>query len=257
MFTWICPTCGKEVPPSMSECPNCAPKVAAPPPQPQAAPAPPPPPQQMAPPPPPPPPLEARGYAPTAQPAYQQPPVYQQPPTYQQPQPAAYTQPVYVPPPAQGLPSWLITLLVFGGLLGLGGAFYFWYLPSSRREKEPVAEQPATADPAKPAAKPNPLTKNLEIAGLRVSEDARQKIQVRMIVINHSAADMGDVKLNITLTSNPTSGAPSVVANFPLAVSDLGPMEAKEVKGAFNTKLRAYEMPDWQFLKATAEIMEK
>ena len=255
MFTWICPTCGREVPPSMSECPNCAPKVAAPPPQPQAAPLPPPPPppQQMAPPPPP---LEAKGYAPAPQSAYQQQPAYQQPPTYQQPQ-AAYTQPVYPPPPAQGLPSWLVTLLVFGGLLGLGAAFYFWYLPSSRREKEPVAEQPATADPAKPAAKPNPLTKNLEIAGLRVSEDARQKIQVRMIVINHSAADMGDVKLNITLTSNPTSGAPSVVATFPLAVSDLGPMEAKEVKGAFNTKLRAYEVPDWQFLKATAEILEK
>ncbi len=251
MFTWICPTCGKEVPPSMSECPNCAPKVAAPPPQQQAAPAPPPPPQQMAPPP-----LEARGYAPAPQPAYQQPPTYQQPPAYQQPQPA-YTEPVYALPPTQGLPSWLITLLVFGGLLGLGAAFYFWYLPSSRREKEPVAEQPAAADPSKPAAKPNPLTKNLEIAGLRVSEDARQKIQVRMIVINHSAADMGDVKLNITLTSNPSTGAPSTVGAFPLLVSDLGPMEAKEVKGTFNTKLRAYEVPDWQFLKATAEIMAK
>ncbi|MEN6604647.1 MAG: hypothetical protein ABFD86_19720, partial [Bryobacteraceae bacterium] len=24
MFTWICPKCGREVPPSYSECPNCA-----------------------------------------------------------------------------------------------------------------------------------------------------------------------------------------------------------------------------------------
>src|ERR1700690_3678472 len=24
MFTWICPKCGKEVPPAYSECPNCA-----------------------------------------------------------------------------------------------------------------------------------------------------------------------------------------------------------------------------------------
>lgn len=242
MFTWICPTCGKEVPPSMGECPNCAPKAPAPPPQQQAAPAPPPSPQQMAPPPPPPP--EVRGYAPAPQQTYQ-------------PPPQAYTQPVYTPPTAQGLPSWLVTLLVFGGLLGLGAAFYFWYLPSSKREREPVAEAPAAAEPGKPAAKINPLTKNLEIAGLRVSEDARQKIQVRMIVINHSAADMGDVKLNITLTSNPANGAPSNVATFPIAVSDLGPMEAKEVKGTFNTKLRAYEVPDWQFLKATAEILEK
>ena len=241
MFTWICPTCGKEVPPSMSECSNCAPKAAAPPPQQQAAtapPPPPPPPQHMAPPP------EVRGYAPAPQQTYQ-------------PPPPVYAQPVYLPPQAQGLPSWLITLLVFGGLLGLWAAFYFLYLPSSKREKESATEQQATAEPGKPAAKPNPLTKNLEIAGLRVSEDARQKIQVRMIVINHSAADLGDVKLNITLTSNPATGAPSTVASFPLSVSDLGPMEAKEVKGAFNTKLRAYEVPDWQFLKATAEIVEK
>ena len=92
---------------------------------------------------------------------------------------------------------------------------------------------------------------------LLYTEDARQKIQVRMIVINHSAADMGEIQLNVTLTSNPTSGPPSTVGTFPITVTDMGPMEAKEVKGTFNTKLRAYELPDWQFLKATAEITEK
>jgi hypothetical protein len=118
MFTWICPQCGREVPPAYTECPDCAAKTAgggAPlPPQPPApqpfppqpmAPQPtqagmpvpqqpyPPYPQQPQYPPYPPPPYQQPG-----QPAYQQ-PVYQQPqyqqPVYQQPQ----YQPQYAPPP--------------------------------------------------------------------------------------------------------------------------------------------------------------
>ncbi len=27
MFTWICPQCGREVPPSYTECPDCAAKA--------------------------------------------------------------------------------------------------------------------------------------------------------------------------------------------------------------------------------------
>src|ERR1035438_3119946 len=29
MFTWICPTCGREVPPAYNECPDCAAKTAS------------------------------------------------------------------------------------------------------------------------------------------------------------------------------------------------------------------------------------
>ena len=40
MFTWICPHCGREVPPSYNDCPDCAAKAKAQPPavQPEAAP---------------------------------------------------------------------------------------------------------------------------------------------------------------------------------------------------------------------------
>ena len=255
MFTWICPTCGREVPPSMSECRNCAQKqaeaqVAAPPvavPQqpmtnqptvqqmpPQAAA---PQPQYQAAPPPP----EPRGYAPAPAPTYQT--VSYMPPVQQ----------------TQGLPSWLITLLVFGGLLGLGAAFYFLYLPSTKREGSEAVAKVESAEGAPEGAKiskVNPLTKQLEITGLRITEDARKKLQVRMIVINHSNADMGEVKLNITLSSAAGNGQQTLLGKFPLTVSDLGPMEAKETKGSLAINLRAYELPDWQFLKASAEIIE-
>ena len=38
MFTWICPQCGREVPPAYTECPDCARKTATAPKQPVAPP---------------------------------------------------------------------------------------------------------------------------------------------------------------------------------------------------------------------------
>ncbi|MGO9897946.1 MAG: hypothetical protein ACLPX8_27480 [Bryobacteraceae bacterium] len=117
MFTWICPQCGREVPPAYNDCPHCA-ELAKQSQQP-AAPAPPqalpppvaPPPQAYAPPvqaypapqayPPP------QGY-PTppgypAAPSYPPPPAYAPPPAYQPPPPPA--PPAYQPPPPPAPPA--------------------------------------------------------------------------------------------------------------------------------------------------------
>src|ERR1051325_6706902 len=86
MFTWICPQCGREVPPAYNDCPNCSPQSVPPgnPVQPQPVEQRPIPQQPGAPRPvpaaPPPPPPPAPEYAP---PAYQPaPPVYQPSPAH-------------------------------------------------------------------------------------------------------------------------------------------------------------------------------
>jgi len=38
-------------------------------------------------------------------------------------------------------------------------------------------------------------------------------------------------------------------------VPALGPLETRDVSAAGKTTLRAYEMPDWQFLRADYEIL--
>jgi len=43
---------------------------------------------------------------------------------------------------------------------------------------------------------------------------------------------------------------------FPATVSKLGPSELKNVAVQVPTKLRVYELPDWQFLKADFQITE-
>ncbi len=50
-------------------------------------------------------------------------------------------------------------------------------------------------------------------------------------------------------------GDPPLIS-FPAKVSHLGPDELKDVTVEVPTKLRVYELPDWQFLKADCEIGE-
>src|SRR3954469_20631998 len=88
MFTWICPTCGREVPPSYTECPDCTAKAAEP--QPAAAPPDPHAPQTPAAPP-----VQTRPYTP--------------------PPPAA---------PRSGIPTWALTILFAFAIFGVVAGVY-------------------------------------------------------------------------------------------------------------------------------------
>src|ERR1039457_3268577 len=94
MFTWICPQCGREVPPSYEACPDCAAREKS-----SGQPA-----QTAAQPPPP---------GPRGTPA-----AHSTPP--------AYPPPAVAPlPPYAGLPTWLLTLLFAFAFLGVGAGVYF------------------------------------------------------------------------------------------------------------------------------------
>ena len=219
MFTWICPQCGREVLPSQSECPACAEKAQAAK-QPVAAP-------------------------PPAQQQYAPPPQQYGPPPIQ-----------YGPPAAKGLPSWVVTLLVAGGLLGVG-ALAYRFLPSNKSasdDSELTATEKSAPATGKNSASGNahPYAKQLELAGVRLSEDPRQRLIVKLTVINHSAADMSGLKMTVTLRTKGKSER--ILATVPVSVPSLGPMESKDVTATVPTKLRAYELPDWQFLETSFDI---
>jgi len=100
----------------------------------------------------------------------------------------------------------------------------------------------------------NPLGKYLEIAGFRVTEGGAGKLTVKFAVINHSDADIGDLAMKVTLTTTAAKPEDPPIATFDAKVPSLGPQESKDATGTATTKLRVYELPDWQFLKAQAEI---
>lgn len=203
MFTWICPKCGAEVPPSYDECPNCA-------------------------------------AAPAKEPAAPRVPAA----------PAAARR--------TALPGWLVAVLVALVLVGLGAGAYFYLLPSSQQKAPPAAQAAvpfeAPASQPAPGAKPHPLAKYIEISGVRVTEDRKQKALAKFVVVNHSGAELGDVVLLVRL--KPTTAKPEdpPLASLTAKVKSLGPYESREMESSFHTALRAYELPDWQFVRAEFEI---
>ncbi|MBM3794338.1 MAG: zinc ribbon domain-containing protein, partial [Acidobacteria bacterium] len=245
MFTWICPQCGAEVPPAYSDCPNCKPPA-------------PPPPRAAAPPPPPPvtpvggPTVVSRP-TPTAPPRPTAPPP-PQPPQHEYAPAPPQPQYVYAPaPPRQTLSAWLVTLLVFGGLVGAGYAFYNYVLnkPAVAAMETPAPAPAESAESAAPTGSPRKrasLEKNLEVAGIRILEQNKRP-QLRMMLINHSSADMAELAGTVTLSADDKA-----VATVPFSLGTLGAYEAKEISAPLKTALRAYELPDWQFIKAQVSL---
>lgn len=242
MFTWICPQCGREVPPSYSECPTCAERkkggitAAAAPPTPPPPPAPPAVAHQAPPP-----------FPPQATYAPPPPPAYAAPPQQALPQPQ-YT----IAEAKSGLPGWLIAVLAAAVL---GGALYLAYtylLPGHRGSASAPGVAAEKAVPAG-AATAHPYGKFIEVAALRLSEE-KGKPKLMYAVVNHSSGELAGVELRISL--RPTTAKPedAAIATFTAKVGSIGPYEAKEMSTPIETKERAYELPDWQFLRADFEI---
>lgn len=251
MFSWICPQCGREIPPSYTDCPNCAPKGTAPAPAPGAEATQPPADVAAAPPASPPPPVQPP-------PVYQQPPqpVYQQAPVYQPPPPPVYQQPVartFAPQPSRGLPTWLLTVLFAFAFLGLGSGLYWsvGYFRSPGTAAAPPAQVESPA--AKPVGKTSPLQKFVEISGVRWSEDAKKRIVVKFTVTNHSDADLAGLAGNVTIWGRTQKSEEDAVGTFSFA-ANVGPQASQEVSAPLNTKLKIYELPDWQNVNADLQI---
>jgi predicted component of type VI protein secretion system len=116
--------------------------------------------------------------------------------------------------------------------------------------------KPAPSVPARTTAsnKSNPLAKYIELVGVRANEKSPGHLQVQFGVVNHSEADIGDVKLDVSLGTTAAKAGDPPLITFSTKVPALGPNEMKQVSVDVPTKLRVYELPDWQFLKADFQI---
>lgn len=249
MFTWICPQCGREVPPSYTECPDCAERAkqapaAAPPPQPPphyAQPVYAPQPPAAAPPPPP----QQQYYAPPPQ--APPPQNYPPPPPYYAQQPPAHR--------GMNLPVWLMTVLFALAIGGVVSGIY-WLLPSNRSSAGTGPKPSATVESpaAKAGAKANPLQKFIEVSGVRFVQDEKKKSTVaKFVIINHSESEIGGLAGNVTIWGRTQKSEEDAQGTFSFS-TNLGPYESKEMSAPVNTKLKIYELPDWQNITTDVQI---
>jgi hypothetical protein len=104
------------------------------------------------------------------------------------------------------------------------------------------------------ASNKHPLAKYVELVGFRMAESGPGKLKLTFAVVNHSEADIGDLGLKVKLTTTAAKPEDPPVADFEAKVPSVGPHEIKDVTVTVPTKLRIYELPDWQFLRAQFEI---
>jgi hypothetical protein len=120
---------------------------------------------------------------------------------------------------------------------------------------QPAAKQatPEITGPATTTSK-HPLAKYIELAGFRLAESKPGELEVKFVAVNHSEADLGDLELTIRLRTTAAKPDDPPVAEFKAKVPSLGPLEIRDISAKVTTKLRIYELPDWQFMHAEFDI---
>ncbi len=120
--------------------------------------------------------------------------------------------------------------------------------------------KPAPATRFQPSARvspsSNPVAKYIEITGFRITEKGPGKLLVRFAVVNHSDADIGNLVMTVNLRATTSKPGDAPLASFNARVEGLGPEDLKEVSAEVPTKLRVYELPDWQFIQPDFQIVE-
>jgi len=251
MFTYICPKCGREVPPAYSDCPDCAAKeagITAPPlveRRPSPAPVQPAPPNAAEP-------VAPEAPAPEpAKPTYAAPTRAESSPLF-----AAAVSPVEAAPaqPAAAFvaPMWLLAVLFAFAFLGivLGGVWLVNALKGGSTAEATTLQTPAP----KTDAAASPLLRYIEVSGLRYAEDPKDKNKtiVKFVLTNHSDADLPAVSGAVTLLGH-TPKAIATEGTFTFT-TDLPPGTVKDLSAPLDTKKMIYELPDWQNASADLQI---
>ena len=134
-------------------------------------------------------------------------------------------------------------------MFGCGSGQEVAKAPVAKGELELLSKAKAGA-----GGKVHPYSKNLELGGFRISESKGGSLRVKFNVVNHSQADLGDIDMEVTLAPAGSKPENPPICVLKVKVSGLGPEESKAVEATTATKLRVYELPDWQYIRAVYEI---
>jgi hypothetical protein len=135
--------------------------------------------------------------------------------------------------------------IVLAGTLGMVGC------STPRTQAKPAATAGAQTSQSS-----NPFAKYLELVGFRIIEKSPGHLEVRFGVVNHSEADIGEVKMDVNVRTTTAKLDDPPLISFSTTIPSLGPSEMKPVAVDVPTKLRVYELPDWQFLKPDFVLTE-
>lgn len=277
MFAWICPKCGKEIPPQYDGCPEWCPEyskqkgylrttdrpiVEATSPiiknlaqmEGQQAnvytPGPPPPPPMVPP--------EEMGNGPRVRPAAVA-------VTYEEGVPEyvpgggdrsrAASDAVAAPANGEGgkreLNPLLVTVLATVVFLALGYAGFKYY---ERSKGTPGASSNMVA--ASTAHGGHPLNRALTVTGLRFVPGKNKKLEARFLIVNSTGAQTPKFSGMVYVRPKDAAADETLLLTFELKGVELGPYESREMQAPIESSLKPYELPDGGLVRADLNILE-
>ena len=109
--------------------------------------------------------------------------------------------------------------------------------------------------PKQQATEAHPLNKFIEVTGLRVTEEGN-KGTLKFLVVNHSAGSIGGVNLEVEVRAAGAKPEAPALISVKTPLKSIGPLESRDFAVPMTASVKGYEMPDWQFLRATYRITE-
>jgi hypothetical protein len=166
----------------------------------------------------------------------------------------------WVGTPVKQKSNWFVSTLVAAGvaITVLGGVFYA--MPTmagpTRAAAPPTSVETKAMEPAKPAEPElpsDPLSKAVEVAGVRfVTGVPGQRPEIHYLVVNHSNVGIAGVVVQVMMR-NRTDDA--LVSQFSFRTPRLNAYESREMVSAIE-RMSSASTPDWRKLKAEVHIVQ-
>ena len=82
-----------------------------------------------------------------------------------------------------------------------------------------------------------------------------KKSEIQYLVVNHTPLRVTGVNVNVTLYAADAKAGQPALCTFQFAAPNLGPFQSKDMTSAIETTVRTVNVPDWQDLRASVEIL--
>jgi hypothetical protein len=141
--------------------------------------------------------------------------------------------------------------------LAIGGVVMgaLWILSTNRGSagNGPTPSATVESPAAKPGTTTNPIQKYIEVSGVRFVQDAKKRTMAKFVIVNHSDSDINGLAGNVTIWGRTQKSEEDAQGTFSFS-THLGPMETQELTVPLKTKLKIYELPDWQNITTDVQI---
>lgn len=155
------------------------------------------------------------------------------------------------------MPTWMMGLAFFVGFAVLLGLVYYGVQSFGHSSGSAPAEKTsAVAAPAAGAQQntTNPLQKYIEVVGFRLTTKDKKPV-VKFVAVNHSGGDIVDLEANVSLWASTKRSEEDSVGTFSFKAKNLAAGSSEEFTAPLQTKLKGYELPDWQSLLADVQVV--